>query len=254
MSTNGYTHGRVVWRELMTTDAAKARAFYGALFGWTFEDAPHLSGSSYTLINAGGKQIGGLMQFQAGQRAPSFWLSYVSVPDVDATARLATELGGRLAKTPTDIPDIGRFVAVQDASGAVIVAYRDSRGDPPVEPAKPGEFCWETLGTPDLAGAKAFYGKLFGWTTIKGLGGTAPVFTTDDSARGQVADIQENKEFTPAWLPHVMVEKLMPTCDRVGELGGQIPAPLIAVPGVGRIAVIGDPTGGHLALFEPARK
>ena len=38
------------------------------------------------------------------------------------------------------------------------------------------------------------------------------------------------------------------------ELGGQIPVPLIATPGLGRIAVISDPTGGHLALFEPSRK
>jgi predicted enzyme related to lactoylglutathione lyase len=254
MSTNGYTHGRMVWRELMTSDAAKARAFYGELLGWTFENVDLGSEGNYTLIKLGEKQIGGLWQLSASQRAPTLWMSYVSVPDVDAAARAATEQGGKVVRGPADIPDIGRFAVMQDFAGALIVAFHDLKGDPPVEAPKPGEFCWETLGTPDTARARAFYGKLFGWTTLKALGGTALGFTTDDSAKGQVADIQENKEFTPAWLPHVMVEKLMPACDRVTELGGQIPVPLIAAPGLGRIAVIADPTGGHLALFEPSRK
>ncbi|WP_224363186.1 VOC family protein [Hyalangium versicolor] len=254
MSKSGYTHGRFVWRELMTRDAAKARAFYGGLLGWTFEDVPHADGGSYTLIKLGGKEIGGLMQLRPEQGDQSFWLSYVSVPDVDAVVRMALEIGGSVAHSPTDIPHVGRFAAVQDFAGAVVVAYRDLQGDPPLEAPKPGEFCWETLGTPDLARAKAFYGRLFGWTTIKGLGGTEVGFSTDDSARGQVADIQVNKEFTPAWLPHVMVQKLTPACDRATELGGQIPVPLIAAPGLGRISLIEDPTGAHLALFEPARK
>ncbi|MFL5347948.1 MAG: VOC family protein [Hyalangium sp.] len=250
MGTQGYTHGRFVWRELMTTDAAKARAFYGALFGWTFDEIDTGVRSKYSLIHHGGKQLGGLFE----HHGPSQWVSYVSVADVDAVARMAVELGGKVPRGSEDIPNVGRFAIVQDFAGALIVAFHDLKGDPTPEPARPGEFCWETLGTPDAARAKAFYGKLFGWTTMKGWGGTATMFTTDDSTRGQIAEIQENKEFKPAWLPHVRVEKLVPTCDRVSELGGQVPAPLFAVPGVGRIAVIADPTGGHMSIFEPARK
>jgi predicted enzyme related to lactoylglutathione lyase len=246
----GYTHGRFVWRELMTPDVAKARAFYGGLFGWTFEDIERAPGRGYTLIRHGGKQLGGVLQ----HRGPSQWINYVSVPDVDAVARLAVEHGGKVPRGPEDIPNVGRFAMVQDFAGALLTAFRGLQGDPTPEAPRPGEFCWATLGTPDAARAKAFYGKLFGWTTIKGWGGTARMFTTDDSARGQVAEIQENKEFKPAWLPHVQVEKLVPTCDRVSELGGDVPAPLFAVPGVGRISVIADPTGGHLSLFEPVRK
>jgi predicted enzyme related to lactoylglutathione lyase len=254
MIKNGYTHGRVVWRELVTQDAARARAFYGAVFGWTFEELSVEGGVPYTLIFMGGKRIAGLFQPAASTPGPSQWLSYVSVPDVDAVAKAAVSQGGKVVRGPGDIPGIGRFVLLRDFAGAHFVAYRDAQGDPAVEPPKPGEFYWETLGTPNATRAKTFYGKLFGWTALKGRGGSTPVFTTDDTMKGQVADIQETKEFTPSWMPQLVVEKLVPTCDRVSELGGEVPAPLIAVPGVGRVAVVEDPMGAPLALFEASRK
>jgi predicted enzyme related to lactoylglutathione lyase len=62
MSEQGYTYGRVVWRELRTWDAAKVRPFYAELFGWTYQDG-------YTLIHVhlvalagalrGGRRSGG---------------------------------------------------------------------------------------------------------------------------------------------------------------------------------------------------
>ena len=36
MSEPMWTPGRVVWRELMTKDVEASKAFYGAMFGWTF--------------------------------------------------------------------------------------------------------------------------------------------------------------------------------------------------------------------------
>ncbi|MBN1206823.1 MAG: VOC family protein [Myxococcaceae bacterium] len=255
MSEHEYTHGRVVWRDLMTRDAAKARAFYSGLFGWTYEELVLETGDDYTLIKLDGKALGGLWQIPQGNPAPSLWMSYVSVPDVDAAARLAGELGGKVVHGPKEFPNLGRFVVLADSAGALIIAFRALRGDPPLEEPRPGAFCWETLGTPDEARAKAFYGKLFGWKVMKAGGGERSVFTTDGTPRGQLADLQDSqREYTPAWLTLVRVERLGPALDRVSELGGQTPVPLIAAPGLGRVAVISDPAGGHLCLLEPARK
>jgi hypothetical protein len=251
MSEQGYTYGRVVWRELMTKDAAKARPFYAELFGWTYEDVELGQGGPYTLIHLGGKQIGGLWQLQPGQEAPSLWMSYVSVPNVDEVARLAAVLGGKVVRGPADIPGIGRFAVLQDFSGALIVAFHDFKGDPTPEPAKPGEFCWESLGTPDIPRAKEFYEKLFGWKAIKGWSEDGGFFTTDGTEAGRAANFQENKEYTPIWVPHVRVEKLGPVCDRVTELGGEVTV-VISSPSLGRFAGIIDPAGGRLSLFGPA--
>jgi predicted enzyme related to lactoylglutathione lyase len=40
------------------------------------------------------------------------------VEDPDATARKATELGGKVVVPPTDIPDVGRFATLADPQGA----------------------------------------------------------------------------------------------------------------------------------------
>jgi len=62
------------------------------------------------------------------QGAPPHWGAYVTVDDVDATARRAEELGGKVLVPPQDIPGVGRFCVVQDPQGAVISAMTYERG------------------------------------------------------------------------------------------------------------------------------
>jgi hypothetical protein len=54
--------------------------------------------------------------------APPNWGIYVTVDDVDATARKAEELGAKILVPLTDIPNVGRFFSFQDPQGAVISA------------------------------------------------------------------------------------------------------------------------------------
>ena len=54
--------------------------------------------------------------------APPHWGTYVTVEDVDATARKAEALGAKTLVPPTDIPKVGRFCMLQDPQGAVIAA------------------------------------------------------------------------------------------------------------------------------------
>ena len=61
------------------------------------------------LERVGETEAGGMMQMPPGADAPSNWLLYVMVEDVDATARRIAELGGALFVQPRDIPDVGRF-------------------------------------------------------------------------------------------------------------------------------------------------
>ena len=112
--------GAFCWNELATTDLAAAKKFYTELLGWKFETS-QAAGMDYQEIVAGGQHIGGLYQMTAEfGNAPSHWMSYVAVDDVDARAKQAEELGGKVCVPPTDIPNVGRFCVINDPTGATI--------------------------------------------------------------------------------------------------------------------------------------
>jgi hypothetical protein len=112
--------GSFSWNELMTTNAAGAKSFYATVFGWTPNDQP-MEGMTYTVFNNGDQMAAGMMQMDGDQWAgvPPNWMGYISVADCDATAALASELGGTVQVPPTDIPTVGRFAVIQDPTGAV---------------------------------------------------------------------------------------------------------------------------------------
>ena len=115
-------HGVFSWSELMTPDIEAAKTFYSRLFNWSLEDM-QMEGTTYTVIRAGGREIGGMMATPPeAQGTPSAWGSYVTVDDVDAVARTAKELGATVLVEPRDIPEVGRFCVIRDPQGAFVSA------------------------------------------------------------------------------------------------------------------------------------
>lgn len=113
-------HGAFSWNELMTTDARAAKAFYGDLFGWALEDM-QTNDMGYTIAKAGDKEVAGIMVMppEAGDMPPT-WGAYVTVNDVEASAKQAEALGGKIMLAPRDIPDVGRFCVICDPQGAAL--------------------------------------------------------------------------------------------------------------------------------------
>src|SRR5437588_11968347 len=67
-------------------------------------------GMNYTVVKVGDKGMGGIMSIpKEAQGTPPMWVAYVTVDDVDLTARTAEQLGARLCVPPRDIPNVGRF-------------------------------------------------------------------------------------------------------------------------------------------------
>lgn len=113
-------HGTICWTELNTKDVEAAKKFYSELLGWTMTKS-EAGGDGYTEVRAGGRPFGGMMQMCAEfGDAPSHWMSYVAVTDVDASAQRVEELGGKILVPPTDIPNVGRFCIINDPTGAAI--------------------------------------------------------------------------------------------------------------------------------------
>jgi uncharacterized protein len=94
----------VTWFEIGTDDPAGARAFYGAVFGWTYEDL----GTYSTVTTGDGHTLqGGIQDTTAplpeGQPA-AYAVPVVQVPDVAAACRRAEAAGGKVLVGATPTP------------------------------------------------------------------------------------------------------------------------------------------------------
>lgn len=116
-------HGYFFWNELMTRDVEKAKAFYGALIGWTFAAMPMAGGSTYWLFTPEGadRPAGGVMEIPAGSDMPGeYWFAYIAVDDLDGRLAHVAEHGGLVAREPFEVPGVGRIAIVRDAAGATL--------------------------------------------------------------------------------------------------------------------------------------
>ena len=126
------TQGAFSWNELMTPAPDAALAFYCALLGWSTQKMP-MPGGDYHVVRVGETAVGGVMAMPPEAKAggmPPCWGSYVTVDDVDATARRAIELGGQVVHGPQDIPGVGRMAVIIDPQGAAlnVIAYSQPAG------------------------------------------------------------------------------------------------------------------------------
>ncbi|HEX7059179.1 MAG TPA: VOC family protein [Solirubrobacterales bacterium] len=112
--------GALSWNELNTRDPEGAKAFYGAVFGWGFEDAEFEGMGTYTTIKVGERPVGGMLDMDSREvpaEVPPHWQVYFAVEDTDAAIEKAKEGGGSVMFGPIDIP-AGRFAILTDPFGA----------------------------------------------------------------------------------------------------------------------------------------
>ena len=96
--------------ELMSSDPARCKAFYGAVFDWQFDDK---SMPGYTLIDSGIEPTGAV--FPKPANAPAACLNaYFKVDDIDAALKTVTENGGKILIPKTTIPNVGDFAMFAD--------------------------------------------------------------------------------------------------------------------------------------------
>jgi uncharacterized protein len=123
MPDNMPTHGTFCWNELMTRDTGAAGKFYSQLLGWKMADSG-MPGMDYTMFKVDGLEqgAGGMMAMppEVPAYVPSHWMAYITVDDIDVTCARVKELGGQVLFGPQAIPNLGRFITVQDPTGATV--------------------------------------------------------------------------------------------------------------------------------------
>ena len=119
----------------------------------------------------------------------------------------------------------------------------------------PGTPSWVDLQTSDQPAAKQFYRELFGWTYDDNPVGDGVVYSMAVLKGTQVAAISPLGDMAaqgvpPHWNTYVTVSDVDAAAGQVGAAGGQVIAPPFDVMDAGRMAVVADPTGAMLNLWQ----
>ncbi|MBV9315796.1 MAG: VOC family protein [Pseudonocardia sp.] len=110
--------GSLVWEDARLTDPEVGKAFYSAVFDYTYaavEGAP----DGYQTFSTGGEALGGIGGlWGAPEGTPGHWLPYFQVADVDASVT-AVQSGGGTVVMPADTTPFGRIAVAIDPFGVV---------------------------------------------------------------------------------------------------------------------------------------
>jgi uncharacterized protein len=113
-----------------------------------------------------------------------------------------------------------------------------------------GDPAWLELATHDLEGAAAFYGEVFGWR----LGRDAVTGGVTASVDGRpVARVRPALDGAPAqWTVWLKVDDVAQATSAAVGAGGNVVSPPMRHEGLGWHAVVEDPAGAEVALWEAA--
>jgi predicted enzyme related to lactoylglutathione lyase len=124
---------------------------------------------------------------------------------------------------------------------------------------KPGEFSWCELATSDQNSAKAFYSKLFGWEIDDQPMGPDQVYTMLKLKGEHVAALygmdkaQQERGIPPHWNVYVTVTSADESAAKSKSLGGSLIMEPFDVMDVGRMAIVRDPDGAIINLWQPMK-
>ncbi len=116
-------------------------------------------------------------------------------------------------------------------------------------------FTYVELHTTEPGRAKSFYTELFGWktkdTTVPGFG----TYTEIETGEGPGAGLMPQQEpgGRSAWLAYIKVPGLDDTVARAQRLGASVLAPRTEIKDVGWFAILEDPSGARIGVFEAKR-
>lgn len=108
--------------ELATQDVPKAKAFYGKLFGWSFQDNDMGGGMTYTMFKPDSGPGGGMFTMPG---APTSWLAYVGVKDIHASTAEAKSLGAQVIRDVQQVGSMGWMSILIDPTGAPIALWQE---------------------------------------------------------------------------------------------------------------------------------
>jgi uncharacterized protein len=149
-----YPDGVTSWVDVDAPDAEAAQAFYGGLFGWTFEQVS----PDYAIARLDGQDVAGV-----GRGDGASWNTYVAVDDASDAAARVREHGGDVISGPDAAGDSGRSVACADPAGVPFRLWEAGARPGAQLVNAPGTWNFSDLHAADPGASAAFYAGVFGW-------------------------------------------------------------------------------------------
>jgi uncharacterized protein len=249
-----YLQGTPNWVDLQTTDQGAAKAFYGGLFGWTFDDQPMPQGAVYSMAKLGDEHVAAIAPQSpemAAAGAPPMWSTYLAVDSVDDAIAKVEAAGGQVAMAPFDVTEAGRMAFVVDPSGAAVAFWQAGKHIGATLVNEPGTVMWNELITTDPSAA-AFYEQVLGVTTapmdVPEFGDYTLFQVNGEMVGGTVAP--QMAGVPNHWHVYFAVADADATAAKVADLGGSILVEPFDTP-AGRMAVATDPQGATFSVIQP---
>lgn len=116
----------------------------------------------------------------------------------------------------------------------------------------PGAPAWVSLSTPDVGAATGFYGDLLGWGFHRSRTPDGRTYLTAVLGGLAVAGIGQSTEpDAPAqWTVFLAADDAAATADAARDAGGEVLVAAAAAPGSGTAALLADPTGAVVGVWE----
>ncbi len=266
---DGYIPGVPCWIDTSQPDPESVLDFYSGIFGWEFENVlPPDSPGHYFVGRIRGLDAAAVGSIPEGAPSMAVWNTYVWVESADETAAKVRSAGGTVITEPFDVMDSGRLAVFSDPEGAVCCVWQANEHKGARIVNEHGSVNFNSLNTRDPEGAKAFYGAVFGWTTLA-LPGGAEMWTLPGygdhlaeftpGLREQVAEVggpegfedvvasinaipDDQPDTPPHWSVTFAVDDADAVAAKASELGGNVVVPPFDAPWV-RMTILSDPAG-----------
>ncbi len=249
---SSYAQGTPSWVDLQTTDVDGAKAFYGGLFGWTFDDSPAPGGFTYSMARLGSDTVAGILPLGptlAANNVPPAWNTYLAVDDAERSLKRAGLLGGTVVMPLTDVPGAGRMGFLTDPSGATVGLWEAGGHIGATRVNEPGTLIWNELITPDSAPALDFYSKAVGLDPLDSrLGDHAYTLLQVDGTDVAGATAPAMDGVPPHWHTWFAVADVEATAAAATAAGGTLLVEPTTGP-MGPQATIRDPQGAVFSVL-----
>ncbi|MCX4804486.1 VOC family protein [Streptomyces sp. NBC_01214] len=247
MKITRHLPGAPCWADLDTPDVPSARTFYSSLFGWEALELP----GGYVNFALRAEKIVGAIKLKEGEEHSAGWSVYFMTDDLVETTKAVEAAGGRVVSPPRKVSVAGSAAVYRAHDGALFGAWEPDKHPGSGLVREPGTPSWFGLSTPDVNGSAAFYEQVFGWTALPPTAGDTTRVTAAGDAE-EFGGITEGPADSTGWSLHFGVEDVEAATVTAASLGGTVVSAPTDVTGVGRVAVLKDPSGVRFALVARA--
>jgi len=248
-----FAPGTPCWVDLMTSDIEKAKSFYTALLGWTYDDSGPEYGD-YSIASKDGRSVAGLMPNSTENGMPDVWTTYVATAAVEDSVGAAVAAGATVFMPATAVGEFGRMSMLGDSTGGVVGLWEAGSHTGFQRYNEPGSVTWDEYHSKDFAASTTFYETVFGWTWDVTGDSDDFRYSTANVNGDVVAGMMDSAAFLPAetpshWTVYFSVENADDTIATAVKLGATVLRGPEDTP-FGRIADLLDVTGANFKLHQ----